>query len=349
LVTFMIAFGRRIHLSLEVVSAFVAVILLLLFPFVATSRAVEARYLIFIVTAHMLLLMSGALLCHTSLASRRPPSQHLTEFYFWIALGGVVGGAFTAVIAPFIFQSTIEYPLLVAFIAFFRRPRDSQQEIEGTDLIFPALLGFLVIGASRLMRWASVDLTTDFKTTIAVDIVIILIAYLFRRRVLRFALALAILIFAYQRVLPQFFGGTQFIYTARNFFGVKGVKFDPATNSRRLLHGDTLHGIESNDPELAGRPVSYYDETGPVGDVMKMLSERSVQYIGVVGLGTGSMAGWTAPHRHITFFDIDPQVVEIARTFFTFLPNCGNNCDVVLGDGRLSIEKANAGEFDLLM
>jgi hypothetical protein len=349
LVTFMIAFGRRIHLSLELVSALVTVILLLLFPFVATSRTVEARYLLFIVAVHMLILMAGALLCHTALASRRPATQHLTEFYFWMALGGVLGGAFTAVLAPFIFQSTIEYPLLVALIAFFRQPRESQNEIEGGDLIFPALLGFLVIGASRLMRWASVDLTADFKITIAVDIAIILIAYLFRGRVLRFALALAILIFAYQRVLPQFFGGTQFIYTARNFFGVKGVKFDPITNSRRLLHGDTLHGIESEDPELVGHPVSYYDETGPVGDVMKMLSSRGIQHIGVVGLGTGSMAGWTAPYRHITFFDIDPQVYVIARTFFTFLPSCGNNCDVVLGDGRLSIEKAKAGEFDLLM
>jgi spermidine synthase len=82
---------------------------------------------------------------------------------------------------------------------------------------------------------------------------------------------------------------------------------------------------------------------------MKLLSERGDQHIGVVGLGTGSMAGWTAPHRHITFFDIDPQIPEIANNLFTFLPSCGNNCDVVIGDGRLTIEKANAEEFDLLM
>jgi spermidine synthase len=170
-----------------------------------------------------------------------------------------------------------------------------------------------------------------------------------RHRTLRFALAMAVLIISYRSLLPQFFGGSQFLHTARNFFGVKGVKYDVGTNSRRLLHGDTLHGIEGLDPELAGRPVSYYHETGPVGDVMRLLSERGDQHIGVVGLGTGSMAGWTAPHRHITFFDIDPQIPEIATNFFTFLPSCGNNCDVVIGDGRLMIEKANAGEFDLLM
>jgi SAM-dependent methyltransferase len=100
---------------------------------------------------------------------------------------------------------------------------------------------------------------------------------------------------------------------------------------------------------LIGHPLSYYHETGPIGDVMRLLDQRPEQRIGVIGLGTGSMAGWTAPHRHITFFDIDPQVYDIANRFFTFLPHCRDNCSVVIGDGRLSLEKANEGEFDLLL
>ncbi len=349
LVTFMLAFGRRVHVSLPLLSRIVPIILLLLFPFVAASRAVEARYMWYVVAIHVLILMAGALLCHTALATRRPSPQHLTEFYLWIAVGGALGGAFTAVISPFIFRTVLEYPLLVATIAFFREARDPDTKINGADLILPGALGFLVVGVSKLLLWASVSITEDLKTTIAVDAVIILIAYLFRHRTLRFGLAFAVLVMTYRSVLPQFYGGSQFVYTARNFFGVKGVKFDIGTNSRRLLHGDTLHGIESLDPELVGQPVSYYHETGPVGDVMKMMSQRPDQRIAVVGLGTGSMAGWTAPHRHITFFDIDPQVQDIATGFFTFLPRCGNNCDVVIGDGRLSIEMANDGSFDLLM
>jgi SAM-dependent methyltransferase len=347
LMTFMVAFGRRIRVSLELVSGIVPIILLPFFPFVATSVAVDAKYLLPLVGIHILILTAGALLCHTALAARRPDPRHLTEFYFWIALGGVLGGVFTAVVAPVLFQTVMEYPLLVAAIAFFRKPAYPQGEISGGDLILPALLGFLVIGASKLLRWAHADVTGN--SWIAVDAVIILIASTFRHRVIRFALAMALLIIAYQRVLPQFFGGSQFLYTARNFFGVKGVKYDVATNSRRLLHGDTLHGIESMDPELIGHPVSYYDETGPVGDIMKLLSERGAQHIGVIGLGTGSMAGWTAPYRHITFYDIDPQVYDIAANLFTFLPDCGKSCDVIIGDGRLSIEKANAGDFDMLM
>src|SRR5262249_5107663 len=196
---------------------------------------------------------------------------------------------------------------------------------------------------------AKVDIIADYKTAIAVNAVIIVIAYLLRHRALRFGVAFAILVATYHSVLPQFFGGSQFLYTARNFFGVKGVKYDVGTNSRRLLHGAALHGLEGQDPELSGQPLSYYHETGPIGDVMKMLSSRPDQRIGVVGLGTGSMAGWRSPQRHFTFFDIDPQVYEIATTLFTFVPRCGSACDVIIGDGRLSIEKAGDATFDLLL
>src|SRR5262245_17318300 len=349
LITFMVAFGRRLHISHALISRVAPIVLLLLFPFVAATHGVEAKYMWYLVGAHITILLTGALLCHSALAAGRPVPQHLTEFYFWIALGGALGGAFTAVVAPFVFRTVVEYPLLVAVIAFFRESRDPDTKIDGGDLILPAVLGFLVVGASKLLQWASVDVTTDFKTTLAVDAIIILIAFLFRRRAFRFAMTMAVLVMTYRAVLPQFYGGTQFIYLARDFFGVKGVKFDVATNSRRLLHGDTLHGLESLDPELIGHPLSYYDPTGPVGDVMTMLSDRPDQRIGVVGLGTGSMAGWTAPHRHITFFDIDPQIYDIANNFFTFLARCGQNCDAVLGDGRLSIEKAPDDTFDLLM
>jgi SAM-dependent methyltransferase len=349
LVTFMVAFGRRIRLSPALMSRIAPIVLLLLFPLVAASRGVDARYMWYLVAAHVVILLTGALLCHTALASRRPASDHLTEFYFWVALGGALGGAFTAVVAPSIFSTVVEYPLLVALIAFFRENKDPETQINGPDLILPAALGFLVVAASKAMQWASVDITTDWKTTIAVDAVIILAAYLLRHRAFRFGMAIAVLVFTYRSVLPQFYGSSQFMFTARDFFGVKGVKLDLGSHTRRLLHGDTLHGLESLDEELIGRPLSYYHETGPIGDMMKLLSERADHHIGVVGLGTGSMAGWTAPHRHITFYDIDPQVFDIANTFFTFLPRCGQRCDVVLGDGRLSIEKVPDAEFDLLL
>src|SRR5262249_32017947 len=130
LITFMIAFGRRFRLSHVTLSRIVPVLLLVLFPFVAASRSVSADRLWYVLGAHLFLLFGGALLCHTALASRRPDTRHLTEFYFWVALGGALGGIFTAVIAPFMFNTVVEYPFLVAIIPLFLQPPGPQQRIK---------------------------------------------------------------------------------------------------------------------------------------------------------------------------------------------------------------------------
>jgi protein-L-isoaspartate O-methyltransferase len=349
LITFMIAFARRFRLSPITLSRIVPVILLVLFPFVAASRPVAANLLWYLLGAHILVLFAGALLCHTALASRRPDTRHLTEFYFWVALGGALGGIFVAVMAPFIFRTVVEYPLLVVMIAFFRDTRDPNEKINWRDWIYPALLGALVAAAWYGLKWATVDVTEDTKTALAVDAVLVLVAYLFRKRRFRFAFAMAILIFGYHLALPGFLDSNPVVYIGRDFFGIKKVVYEVESNMRKLLHGDTLHGLESQDPAFSGQPLSYYHETGPVGDVMNMISDRPSEHVGVVGLGTGSMAAWARPNRHVTYFEIDPQIVDVATYFFTFLRRCDKNCDVVMGDGRLSIEKQPDGTFDVLM
>src|SRR5262249_25224249 len=135
LITFMIAFARRFRLSPRIVSAIVPIVLLVLFPLVAVSRPVGSHALWYVLGSHMLVLFAGALLCHTALASRRPDTSRLTEFYFWIALGGALGGIFVAAIAPFVFSTVIEYPLLVAMIAFFRNTRERDPKINWGDWI----------------------------------------------------------------------------------------------------------------------------------------------------------------------------------------------------------------------
>jgi SAM-dependent methyltransferase len=80
-----------------------------------------------------------------------------------------------------------------------------------------------------------------------------------------------------------------------------------------------------------------------------MMSGRPDQHIGVVGLGSGTVAAYTQPNRRITFFEIDAQVETIARAYFSFLPRCGDRCGVIPGDGRLSLSRFPDGEFDLIV
>src|SRR6185436_160900 len=126
---------------------------------------------------------------------------------------------------------------------------------------------------------------------------------LFHRRIAQFAIGFAVLIMSYAIVLPRQFEEGDRVSVQRNFFGVKKVLYEADINMRKLLHGDTMHGRESLDAELAGQPLSYYHRTGPVGDIMQLLDRRGAlsQRVAVVGLGAGSIAAYGGPKRHITF------------------------------------------------
>src|ERR1043166_9210072 len=179
----MIAFARRLYIPSSVLSRIVPVVLLVLFPLVAANRSVSASLMWYVMGSHIVILFAGALLCHTALASRRPAAQHLTEFYFWVALGGALGGIFTAVIAPFIFKTVVEYPLLVAMIAFFRQTPDREQKINLMDWIYPAVLGLLIAAAWYGLQWAKIDDVLDtWKIPLSIDVPLVLIAFLFRKR-----------------------------------------------------------------------------------------------------------------------------------------------------------------------
>jgi SAM-dependent methyltransferase len=189
----------------------------------------------------------------------------------------------------------------------------------------------------------------DHAAALTANLSFVAVVFVFRKQWLRFALGLTILILAYTSALPRDVERGQRRYATRNFFGVKKVIFDQDRNRYKLLHGDTLHGMESRDPVRSGQPIAYYHPTGPAGDVMRAIESRPDQHVGVVGLGAGSMAFYASPKRRMTFFEIDPQVASIAHGFFTHTRRCGQKCDVVLGDGRLAIEQAGDGEFDVLL
>jgi SAM-dependent methyltransferase len=210
-----------------------------------------------------------------------------------------------------------------------------------------------VIGIAAIVAWGVfrfTDIDTDASVPALVHTVFIFTCYKFRNHARPFAMALAVLIMAYAWTLPDHVEGARRLYVERNFFGVKKIVDDPDTRLRRLFHGDTIHGVESTGEKGLGRPTSYYHPDGPVGDVMGLVGERrGRQRIGVVGLGSGTMAAYGGPERHVTFYELDPDMPEVANGFFSFLKTCGSNCDIVLGDGRIELARVPDSHFDLLM
>ena len=358
LITFIMAFARR-RFSTPAVSMATTVVLLLLFPIAAVGAPVRSDKLWILIACHVGILFFGSLLCHSSLADRRPSPRYLTEFYFIIALGGVAGGMFAAIFAPAIFATVIEYPLLVAAIMFFRTPARTNNRLTKGDLLELALFAIFVVFCIFIVLYrARIDVSrfqienlsggNNLAIVVAQSVFLALLA-LFHRRIAQFAIGFALLILSYAIVLPRQFEDGDRVSVTRNFFGVKKVLYEADINMRKLVHGDTMHGRESLDAELAGQPLSYYHRTGPVGEVMQLLDHRSAQRVAVVGLGAGSIAAYGGPNRHISFLDVDPQVVDIARRYFTFLQRCGDACDVAVGDGRLLLQAREQGEFDLIV
>lgn len=347
LLTFVLAFGSRFGMSSERVTRMAPAPLLLLIPIFAAGSVLRTGQYLGLLSGHLALLFIGSLLCHSALAERRPHPSRLTEYYAWIALGGVLGGVFAAIVAPRLFSTILEYPLLAASLGFFRKRLVANRT--HWDWLFPVLLVAGLPLVWLVGRRLGVVIKAEDASLIAASLLFIIAAFLLHRWRTTFALATGALILFYALAIKPLDEIGEPLHVARNFFGVKKVLFEVNSNMRKLLHGDTMHGLEGMDLARRGKPLSYYFPNGPLGNVLEMMKDRPNQHIGVVGLGSGTIAAYTQPNRRITFFEIDPQVEHIARNYFTFLPRCGALCDVVPGDGRLSIQRAPDGEFDLLI
>jgi hypothetical protein len=343
LLTFVLAFAHRFRASTTRVSRLIPVVLLGIFPLVGAGVVAPPGLNWIVIIAHLLVLFVGALLCHTALANRRPNPQHLTEYYLWIAVGGVLAGVFTAIVAPSLFNTVFEYPLLVALLPLFR---SGQKDRFHWSLI--GAFALAVLSAWMIFRWTDLDLNSELLAL--VHTAFIFAAFKMKNQIRQFAAVFLILMMAYTAVLPGYIEGANRIYVGRNFFGVKKVLDDRDTRLRKFLHGDTIHGIESTDPARTGQPLSYYYPNGNVDQVVQMLrSRKERQNLGILGLGAGTMAAYGNQTTRVTFYEIDPSVEPIARHFFTFLPRCGTNCDLVIGDGRLRIADAADGAYDFLL
>lgn len=320
-----------------------------------------------LVALHLLTFFVAAYLCHGELADDRPPPESLTEFYLWLSVGGVLGGLFNALLAPLLFTSIAEYPLvlLAACLLAPAAPRSPQQqkrragkgwgEDASGDLLgylMPPALGVLAAVLLVLVQaqmppfeWGRVGLMLGLALTSYAA------AWALSPRPLWFGVPIAVMLLAATTLL-----GTQgtLLHAERGFYGVLRVTLDPEGQYVRLFHGSTLHGKQhrTDDPETRREPLTYYHRAGPIGQVFaEFAGARGKPHVGLVGLGTGSLASYGAAGQTFTFYEIDPAVVRLARDSgsFTFLKECRASVDIIPGDARLSLKRAPDHHYGLLV
>ena len=138
---------------------------------------------------------------------------------------------------------------------------------------------------------------------------------------------------------------------ARNFYGVLTVyehqKTDPKAHHLLLQHGRITHGLQFVAPEQAHWPTTYYGDDSGVGLALNALTP-GFRRIGLVGLGTGTLAAYVQPGDYVRIYEINPEVKRLATSLFTYVRDCAGQTEIVLGDARLSLEKEPPQGFDLL-
>jgi len=256
------------------------------------------------VCIHSGVLLTGCMICHGELVRLKPHPKFLTSFYLLLSFGGALGGIAATFGAPLFFSDIWEYPL-----------------------------GLLGCAALLLVIFARDPSSLLYRGRIPGVWLILILTFMGASYAF------------YEKVTGL---GKYAIARSRNFYGVLKVNdHRPMTDAphRTLMHGRINHGTQYFSPEYEKVPVTYYGEESGVGIAVRVLREVGPQQglqIGVVGLGTGTMAAWGRMGDTVRFYDINPEVIRLSADYFTYTANAESKIDIVLGDARLMIEREAA-------
>jgi hypothetical protein len=286
---------------------------------------------------HLLAFFVIATMCHGALAADRPSTAHLTDFYLTLSVGGALGGVFNSLAAPLLFTSVLEYPLALAFGVLLLTFRPGTEPLLSARRwwLQPAIAGVLTIVA---LKWPG----TGARTAVVIWALLtgaILVAFSVSRAPRRFGASVLVMIGLYTVIGGRGFVGVD--YASRTFFGTYRVIADEQRRAYTLFHGTTIHGRQNIG---SGEPLTYYHVSSPVAQLLASRAAGSLKSVGAVGLGTGALAYYAQPGQQWTFYEIDAEVERIARDtrYFSHLAACGTQCEVVIGDARLSLQNRPA-------
>ena len=137
----------------------------------------------------------------------------------------------------------------------------------------------------------------------------------------------------------------------RNFYGalrIQDFKVGRALPYRSLVHGTIQHGAQYLTFPENRNPTTYYGRKSGVGLALRFCCGDGPKRVGVIGLGAGTLAAYGKPGDSFRFYEINPQVIEVANGWFTFLKQSPAKSEVILGDARLSLESEPSQQFDVL-
>ena len=246
---------------------------------------------------------------HGELARIKPAARFLTGFYLMTAVGGAIGGLFVAFIAPRIFNAFYEFPISIVVCALAVLMVYYRDQPAGVAWKSPRQIAWLAGFAATV--WLSVFLFHETRTVVKGAVLLV-----------------------------------------RNFYGALRVNDEPKSADqdalRELTHGTINHGEQFVDPVRRHEPTTYYGPRSGIGLLLRDLSIKGPLKVGVVGLGTGTIAAYGKPGDVYRYYEINPLVIDIAKHQFFYLADSPAKVETVLGDARLSMEREPVQNFDVL-
>jgi hypothetical protein len=306
---------------------------------------------------HQLCFFIIAMACHGELARTRPAARYLTGFYVALSFGGMVGGLFAGLIAPYTFSWVAEYPILVALAALCRPP-EAERAPSWLRWYWPVLAALAV--ALVAPAWATGKIPAWLQehrvwTASAIAMLAASLVLLLKASRLKI-FATVVLALALIRLYPSDDGRVE---TVRSFFGVHKIVVTPNGQYHVLMHGTTIHGaqkfLNDNGTPVTGRPepITYYHKDGGIGQAITAIRERkgAPLRVAVIGVGSGTLSCASVPGETWKFFEIDQTMVDTARDpkYFSYIKNCAPELKPVIGDARLTFAKEADGIYDLII
>lgn len=353
LLSFVLAFTKKQFASAASLSR-VMIVAALVVTLILSSGATEPAWAL--ILANLGFFFVAALMCNKQLANDRPSATHLAEYYLWIAFGGALGSFFNVLVAPILFTSVLEYPLAIVLACMLQpaaRTKSEQNRFglndKHLDVIYPLGLYVLTMSMAIVVAYSSAGSST-LKLIIILVLPLVIINHFFRDRPVRFALGLsAVMLGSIYYTEDQ--GHT--LHVGRNFFGTIRVTTDSTRRVNTLYSGNTVHGRQFVDQSRRCEPLSYHHENGPLGQVMAVFNSAPANpRVAVIGLGIGAIASYSKPDQQWTFYEINPDVINLARNspYFSYLQNCASgSANIVEGDARLNLQNEPESYYGLIV
>jgi hypothetical protein len=321
-------------------------------------------------------LFSVCMVFHGELARSRPAPRHVTEFYLFVAAGGALGGVFVSLVAPHLFSTFFEWNIGLALSYLMA----TAVGVWGcsSQWLSPRVLRLqlaLFLSWTAVLLPAAVFLSRDALQSYAKPAIALYCLsasmvgawYLwttlgprqFRVEGKFFLVGIVLFPLAAFGLLwfnPWSVQGSPLVTIARNFYGVVYVveheEQDPQLHQFVLKNGRIVHGAQFAQPDRRREPGSYYSASSGVGRVIRFYEDRDDLRVGVIGLGVGTVATYGRAGQLFRFYEINPNVTRIAEKYFTYLGDLrsrGGECQIVPGDGRLSLEREIPQNFQVLV